>query len=80
MAVFGEIGIFGIFTYIALLIVGITKTVNSNLSANYKFVLFMMWLSYLIIGFAWHGQFATTLGIIYIGLLFCIPSIENYYA
>jgi len=80
LAVFGEIGIFGIFAYIVILIVGMTKTVNANLSANYKFVLFMMWLSYLIIGFAWHGQFATTLGIIFIGLLFCIPSIENYYA
>jgi O-antigen ligase len=75
LAVFGETGVLGIFSYLALLSIGIVHMLKARMAKSDRFIVFLMWISYLIIGFAWHDQFTATGGIIHAGLLYQIPGI-----
>jgi O-antigen ligase len=78
LAVYGEIGIFGILIYLIILITGILLTVGARMDKYDKYNMLVMWLIYIIIGFTWHNQFSSAIGIIYIGFLFHIPRMANF--
>ncbi len=75
IAVWGEIGIFGLFIYLLVLGLGLRRLYRTNLVAGERFTMTLMWIVYLLIGFVWHNQFTTVIGMIYVGLLYHIPRI-----
>ena len=75
IAIWGEAGpIVGI-TYLLLLAEGLRRVFRASLAVNDRLPVLLMWLCYLIMGFTWHNQFTSFSGMIYIALLWHLPSI-----
>ncbi len=78
LAVFGEVGILGLASYLLVLAYsGVVRVITNNASKHDKFVLFLMWLVYFLIGLVWHNQLSSFSGVIYIGLLIYLPSVMS---
>jgi O-antigen ligase len=75
LIVFGETGIFGFLTYLFILGWGLRRAFYQGIRADDRLVLVLMWLSYIVIGFAWHNQFIDFGGMLYVSFLYHLPVI-----
>lgn len=73
LAVGGEIGWPGLFTYLVVLAFGVRRTFRARIPLEDKLVLLLFWTCYLLIGLTWHNQLTSIGGAIYAGLLFHLP-------
>jgi O-antigen ligase len=79
ITVWGEAGTPGILGFLIVLGIGIRQTFDRRISANERLVLFLMWVSYLVIGLTWHDQFIAFSGMLYIALLYHLPCVTRDY-
>ncbi|MEO8286212.1 MAG: O-antigen ligase family protein [Chloroflexota bacterium] len=75
LVTWGETGLAGLLIYLLVLAIGIRRMFESALPVRERLLLALIWISYLIIGLVWHNQFTDLLGLLYVGLLFQIPSL-----
>ena len=80
IAVWGETGIPGLITFLLLLAIGLRRLFNPQIARSERLILLLMWISYLVIGFAWHNQFSGFSGMLFIALLYHLPSVVGHYA
>jgi O-antigen ligase len=80
IAVWGETGIPGLITFLLLLAIGVRRLFNRQIARSERLILLLMWISYLVIGFAWHNQFSGFSGMLFIALLYHLPSVVGHYA
>lgn len=73
LVVWGEIGIFGLLSYIFILGVGLRRVFIYNFNLLDKMGLISLWLVFLVHNFASHQFILSTLGQIFCGLLFHLP-------
>ncbi len=73
LTVWGESGYVGIGAYLCILWVGLKRAWRSP--AGDRRTMLMMWVSYLVIGLTWHNEFTAFSGMLYIGILWHIPSV-----
>jgi O-antigen ligase len=69
----GETGILGLFLFLSVLVLGISKMLLLNMSTTDRFIGLMMWLGYLLTGLVLHHQFDSPVSIFHAGLLFLFP-------
>lgn len=69
----GEVGWFGLLSYLLLMLLGVWRTLRARLLLGDKLALSLFWAAYLFIGMTWHNQLTSVAGAIYAGLLFHIP-------
>jgi O-antigen ligase len=79
ITVWGETGIPGIITYLLVLALGIRRLFNPRIAEREQRILVLMWISYLVIGFTWHDQFIAFSGMLYVALLYHLPSVTRHY-
>lgn len=75
LAVWGEAGPFVAVTYLLILGLGIRRVFQTPMLARDRMTVLLMWLCYLIIGVTWHNQFTSFSGMIYIALLWHLPTV-----
>jgi O-antigen ligase len=80
LTVWGETGILGLITYLLVLALGLRRTFNPRIAKSDSSILLLMWISYLVIGLTWHNQFTAFPGMIYVALLFHLPSVVQRYS
>ena len=73
LAVLGESGIVGFAGYLAVLFYGCYRAWKANVSRNDWVALMLLWLSYLFIGFVWHNQLTSLIGMVMVGVLYQLP-------
>jgi O-antigen ligase len=77
LLVWGETGIPGIITYLLVLAEGMRRIVRPRIAKSEASILLLMWISYLLIGLTWHNQFTAFAGMLYVALLFHLPSVTQ---
>jgi hypothetical protein len=77
VALLGETGYLGVLSYLLLMAFGVRSSVRANLPGFQRVVLVLLWLIYLFIGFVWHNQFTTFMGLVYAGLLWRLPGLSS---
>lgn len=73
LAVWGETGLLGLVSYLAVLGFGVLQVVRQPLAPSDRLVAALMWMGYLIRGLTWHSQFLSATGLVVIGILYCYP-------
>jgi len=73
LAVGGEVGWLGLFTYLGVLALGVRRLLRARVAVEEKLVLVLFWTCYLLIGLTWHNQLTSIGGAIYSGMLFHLP-------
>ena len=79
LMVWGETGIPGITTYLLVLAVGMRRLFHPQIAKSELLILLLMWMSYLVIGLTWHNQFTAFSGMLYVALLYHLPSVTQHY-
>lgn len=75
LAVWGEAGpLIGV-SYLLILGLGMHRVFQTPMPSADRLAVLLMWVCYLIIGLTWHNQFTSFSGIIYIGLLWHLPTV-----
>lgn len=80
IAVWGETGIPGLISFLFLLAFGLHRLLKAQIARSERSILLLMWISYLVIGFAWHNQFSQFSGMLYIALLYHLPRVVAHNA
>jgi O-antigen ligase len=73
LAVFGEVGLVGLAGYLAVLGLGVVRLIGVRARREDWFIGALLWSTYLLIGFTWHNQLTSMLGVIYVAVLYSIP-------
>jgi O-antigen ligase len=73
LAVFGEVGIVGLASYLAVLGLGVVRLIAVRARREDWFIGALLWSTYLLIGFTWHNQLTSIFGVIYVAVLYSIP-------
>lgn len=75
VAVWGEAGAFVGFAYLLLHGLGIWRILSTPMLARDRMTILVMYLCYLIVGLTWHNQFTSFSGMLYIALLWHLPTV-----
>lgn len=75
LVVFGEAGLLVGISYLVVLGIGVWRTLYMPLRAHDQIAILLMWASYFLISVTWHNQFTSFSGMIYIGLLWHLPTV-----
>lgn len=73
LAVWGEAGVLGLLSYLAVLGLGILAALRLPMSPQRRLIACLMWAGYLIRGLTWHSQLINGVGILVVGLVLCYP-------
>lgn len=75
IAVLGEAGVlFGI-SYLVLLGIGFRRVFQTPMLSEERLPVVLMWICYLLIGLTWHNQFTSFSGMLYIAILWHLPTV-----
>jgi hypothetical protein len=75
LAVFGEVGPVGLAVYLAVLGLGVVRLFTCRALPEDRFVMALLWGSYLVIGVTWHNQLISVSGMVYVALLYHLPGL-----
>jgi O-antigen ligase len=75
LTVWGETGPLIALAYVFVLGMGLRQVFRVRLLLADRIPILLMWFCYLVIGLTWHNQFTSFAGMIFIGLLYHLPSI-----
>lgn len=75
LAVWGETGLLGLVSYLAVLAFGCSRVLRLRLTPHQRLIIGFMWFGYLVRGLTWHSQFLSGTGMIIAGILFCYPQV-----
>src|SRR5262249_17778670 len=75
LVVLGETGIVSLIVYLAILGLGLRRSLATGVTQVERHALALMWFSFLLIGFVWHNPFENPFGLFYIALLYYLPDL-----
>ena len=75
LVVWGETGMLMGIAYLLLLGAGLLRALRTPMHPGDRLSIVLMWICYLLIGLTWHNQFTSFSGMIYIALMWHLPSV-----
>jgi O-antigen ligase len=75
LTVWGETGPLIALAYVFVLGMGLRQVLRVRLLLADRIPILLMWFCYLVVGLTWHNQFTSFAGMIFVGLLYHLPSI-----
>lgn len=74
LVVLGELGPFGLASYLLLLGFGLRAAATARLTPPDRLLVALLWLTYLLIGFVWHNLFTDVVGMIFTAFVYLVPT------